>query len=101
MSEVDLSVFPNIKGTVVTTSSIAPGNTPTELEIGVQNTRVAGSNTIFSAITDNVTVPVDGIFAQLRGPSSTVVRSHVTYLDDKLRIGRTLPDNQLYVYVRA
>ncbi|EFJ42869.1 hypothetical protein VOLCADRAFT_119281 [Volvox carteri f. nagariensis] len=52
ISEVDLEVFPGIRGTVVTTSMLVQ-EPPRSLAVTVQNTRVANSNVL--PFVDNIT----------------------------------------------
>ena len=66
VSEVDLAVFPGLKGTVVTTSRVASrsggdgaaaGAGPVVLELMVESTRVERSN--FSPFLDGIALPVE------------------------------------------
>lgn len=68
ISEVDLYVFPGLRGTVVTTSTVEP-DLPNKLNVTVENTRVVNSNLV--PFIDNITVPVKDIFEQIRGPGAT------------------------------
>lgn len=97
ISEVELSVFPGLSGTVVTTSSVSlDGN---KLAVTVEDTRVSNSN-LLPFLLDNVAVPVKDVFEQLRGQGATQVAYEVVYLDQDLRIVRALPDNDLFIYHR-
>ncbi|GIL51714.1 hypothetical protein Vafri_7650 [Volvox africanus] len=98
ISEVDLEVFPGIRGTVVTTSMVVQ-EPPRSLAVTVQNTRVANSNLL--PFVDSVTVPVQEIMEAVRGPGSTRVAVDITYLDSDLRISRTRPDNEIFIYRRV
>ncbi|KAG2498073.1 hypothetical protein HYH03_003833 [Edaphochlamys debaryana] len=95
ISEVDLEVFPMLRGTVVTTSSVTQ-EPPTTLSVTVQNTRVANSNLI--PFLDNVSVPVQELVEAVRGPGSTRVTVDITYMDGDMRIARTRPDNEIFIY---
>ena len=97
ISEVDLEVFPGLKGTVVTTSDIE-FEAPNKLGVTVLNTRVVNSLLPFI---DTVTVPVKDIIEAVRGASSTRVAVEVTYLDDDMRVARTRPDNEIFIYRRV
>ncbi len=98
ISEVDLEVFPAIRGTVVTTSSVTPEE-PGSLVVTVESTRVANSNVL--PFIDTVSVPVRELVEAVRGPGSTRVNVDITYMDSDLRITRTRPDNEIFVYRRV
>lgn len=98
ISEVDLEVFPAIRGTVVTTSSVTPEE-PSSLVVTVDSTRVANSNVL--PFIDNVSVPVRELVEAVRGPGSTRVNVDITYMDSDMRIARTRPDNEIFVYRRV
>ncbi|KXZ57022.1 hypothetical protein GPECTOR_1g923 [Gonium pectorale] len=98
ISEVDLEVFPAIRGTVVTTSGVEQ-EPPRSLIVTVQSTRVTNSNVV--PFIDTVTVPVQEVVEAIRGPGATRVTVDITYLDGDLRIARTRPDNEIFVYRRV
>ncbi|PNH06061.1 putative plastid-lipid-associated protein 6, chloroplastic [Tetrabaena socialis] len=98
ISEVDMEVFPALRGTVVTTSAVEP-EPPRSLVVTVQSTRVANSNVLPFA--DGLAVPVQALVEAVRGPGSTRVTVDVTYLDDDLRVARTRPDGEIFVYRRV
>lgn len=122
VSKVKMTVFPALSGTVVTTSTISgvhrsilcsmlghryhgcagtdvimSAGYGTDCEVTVQDTRVDDS--VFSPLLDNITVPVQQIFEQLRGAGATIVDATVLYLDDDFRIVRTI-DDQVFMYTR-
>lgn len=87
VSEVDLTVFPGLKGTVVTTSRIASRSGggeggaagPIVLELMVDNTRVERSN--FSPFLDGIAVPVEQLVSggtQGKGPERLLLISYYT-----------------------
>jgi hypothetical protein len=43
---------------------------------------------------------VEQLLQQVRGSDAAKVSARVTYLDGQLRVTRTQPDNQLFVYRR-
>ncbi|KAG2433564.1 hypothetical protein HYH02_012681 [Chlamydomonas schloesseri] len=98
ISEVDIEVFPAIRGTVVTTSAVE-ADPPRNLNVTVQTTRVANSNVL--PFVDNVSVPVQEIVEGIRGPGSTRVVVEITYVDSDMRIARTRPDGEIFVYRRV
>jgi hypothetical protein len=72
VSEVDLSVFPGLRGTVVTRSRLerpatagGAGGAPQVLELFVESTRVERSN--FSPLLDQVSVPVEQLVSGAEG----------------------------------
>lgn len=97
ISEVNLEVFPGLKGTVVTTSTVET-ESPNRLVVTVESSRVANSNLL--PVLDAVTVPVKEVIEAVRGPGATRVTAEVTYLDGDLRVTRTRPDNQIFLYRR-
>ncbi|PNW85676.1 hypothetical protein CHLRE_03g197650v5 [Chlamydomonas reinhardtii] len=98
ISEVDIEVFPAIRGTVVTTSEVEV-DPPRNLNVTVQTTRVSNSNVL--PFVDNVSVPVQEIVEGIRGPGSTRVAVEITYVDSDMRIARTRPDGEVFVYRRV
>lgn len=97
LSDVVLEVYPGLKGSVVTSSTILPFG-PDELTVTVESTKV--SNTNLTRFLENVVVPVKNIVEGIRGAGATSVRLKVTYVDDQLRISRTVPDDHVFVYRR-
>ena len=75
------------------------GSPTATLEVTVERTRVADSNVV-GPLLDAVSVPVQQIFEALRGDGATRVKAEVTYLDADLRIARTLPMREVFVYRR-
>ncbi|MEW5301866.1 MAG: hypothetical protein WDW36_004695 [Sanguina aurantia] len=98
-SEVTLTVWPGLTGTVVTNCIVAQ-SPPRRLEVTVESTSVAGSN-VFGPLLDNVSVPVQRLVEGVRGQGSTRVELDITYLDDDLRVARQQPDNAIFVYRRV
>ncbi|GLC39704.1 hypothetical protein PLESTB_000437000 [Pleodorina starrii] len=98
ISEVDLELFPAIRGTVVTTSMVVQ-EPPRGLAVTVQSTRVSNSNVL--PFVDNVVVPVQEAVEAIRGPGATRVEVEITYLDGDMRIARTRPDNEIFIYRRV
>lgn len=95
VSEVELVLFPGIKGLVVTTSKLEPLSSSV-LGVTVENTRVL--NSTLSTLLDNVVVPVQEILEQLVAIGATKVTVEVTYVDEEIRLSRTRPDGHLFVY---
>lgn len=97
VSDVEMIVFPYIKGSVVTTSDVEL-RPPNALVVTVQNTRVSDSNV--AQFLEGVVVPVQQLIEQIRGSGSTRVEVLVGYVDEDLRVMRTQPDNEVFVYKR-
>lgn len=85
ISEVDMTVFPGLTGTVVTSSRVQVLS-PTKLGLDVQSTRV--SNSSFSPFLDGISVPVEQLMEAVRGVGVTRVIYDVTYVDEHLRVTR-------------
>ncbi|GFR40745.1 hypothetical protein Agub_g1355 [Astrephomene gubernaculifera] len=98
ISEVDLELFPALRGTVVTTCSVVQ-EPPCSLSLMVENTRVSNSNVL--PFLDSLAVPVQKVVEAVRGPGATLVTLDVTYLDEDLRVVRTRPDNEIFIYRRV
>ena len=116
VSEVGLEVkplpgLPGAKGVVITSCALselpsppsgvnsAAGSRPNVLELTVESTRVADSN-VAGPLFNAVSVPVQRVFETLRGSGATKVKAEVTYLDSDIRITRTLPSREVFVYRR-
>lgn len=98
ISEVDMVVFPGLRGTVVTACDIQ-AEPPNKLSVTVVNTRVANANLL--PFIDTVTVPVKEIIEAIRGAGSTRVAVEITYVDEDMRVSRTRPDGEIFVYRRV
>jgi hypothetical protein len=70
------------------------------VQLVIESTRVANSN-LLPQLFDAVSVPVEQIMAQIRGKDAAKVQARVVYMDSQLRVTRTLPDNQLFIYRRV
>ena len=115
ISEVELEVLPfpglpGAKGAVVTACNVRTllteqqdtyprSNSSVILEVTVESTRVSDSN-VAGSLLDGISVPVQTIFEALRGDGATRVKAEVTYLDQDIRITRTLPSREVFVYRR-
>ena len=108
VSEVGLEVkplpgLPGAKGIVITSCALselpATGGRPNVLELTVESTRVGDSN-VAGPLFNAVSVPVQRVFETLRGDGATKVKAEVTYLDSDIRITRTLPSREVFVYRR-
>ncbi|KAI8475409.1 MAG: hypothetical protein J3K34DRAFT_456314 [Monoraphidium minutum] len=105
VSEVDLFVFPGLRGTVVTTSRIdwAPAGVagvaagPVTLDLSVESTRVERSN--FSPLLDSIAVPVERLIEGVQGPAAARVTYEITFFDAGLRVTRA--GRQTMVHRRA
>lgn len=106
VSEVDLEVgLPGlpvrIKGTVVTTASLAVRSSEL-LELQIKGTQVRGSNIpLFNELLDNLKLelPVGSFYQQVQG-SVPIVPLKTFYLDEGMRITRDIDDN-FFVFTRA
>lgn len=99
VSEVELTVWPGVSGYVVTTAALeAEGEA--DMRLTIESTRVANSN-VLPQLFDAVSVPVEQLLQQVRGKNAACASARITYLDTQLRVTRTMPDNQLFIYRRV
>jgi len=97
--EVDLKLFPEITGTMLTTCKVTPVS-PDRLEIVVEKVTFRGGSILDKVDLGGISVdvPVERIFQQLRG---TVPETFIdtSYLDDQYRISRG-KSGAIYVFGR-
>lgn len=98
VSKVELEIFPGLKGKVVTMAKALP-SPPDVVSMTVTQTMVEDSNS-FTKVIDGIPVPVQSIFERLRGEGATNVEMRIAYVDEEIRITRSLPDNEIFIYLR-
>jgi PAP_fibrillin len=99
VSEVDVTLFPEVSGVVKTTARVTPVGGE-RLEVGVEKTTIIGGSLggRFDLGGLSFDLPVEQIYSRIKGTSPETVID-TTYLDDKIRISRS--KTKLFVYARA
>ena len=97
VSRVGLSILSTFNG-VVTTRCRAQPSPPDVVNLTVVETLVEDTN--YTKFLEGIPVPVQNIFDRLRGEGSTNVAFRVVYVDSELRITRSLPDNEIFIYCK-
>lgn len=99
VSEVDVTLFPDVSGTVKSTSRITPVGGD-RLEVAAEKTTIVGGKLggRFDLGGLSFDLPIEQIYARIKGASPEAVFD-TTYLDDSLRISRS--KNKVFVYART